>query len=154
GPDGAERLKIMRDFGVHRLTIGVQSLNKDVLRYMNRHHGRDEIIEAIKVSKEAGFELNIEFIFGYVEQTLDNWIDVIEEDCQFDVEEIQLYRLKVEAYGDYQGPIKQVKGKKPQAVPTNEDAIMMKQLAIDVLAHYGYEEKILRRVFTRSEKNY
>lgn len=154
GEEGAERMKIMRDFGVHRLTIGVQSLLPDVLRFMNRHHGRDEAVEAIRAAKEAGFQLNIEFIFGYVGQTLDNWIDVIEEACQFDVEEIQLYRLKVEAYGDYQGPIKQVKGKKPQAVPTNEDAIMMKQLAIDVLRHYGYEEKILRRVFTRSEKNF
>ncbi len=154
GPDGAERLKIMRDFGVHRLTIGVQSLIPEVLRYMNRHHGREEIIEAIKASKEAGFKLNIEFIFGYPGQTLDNWIDVIEEACQFDVEEIQLYRLKVDAYGDYQGPIKQVLDKKPQIVPTNEDAIMMKQIAIDVLREYGYTEKILRRVFTRSEEDY
>lgn len=80
--------------------------------------------------------------------------DVIEEACQFDVEEIQLYRLKVEAYGDYQGPIKQVKEKKPAVVPTNEDAIMMKQIAIDVLREYGYTEKILRRVFTRSEQDY
>ena len=130
------------------MTIGVQSLVPEVLRYMNRHHGREESLEAIKASKEAGFKVNIEFIFGYPGQTLDNWIDVIEEACQLDADEIQLYRLKVEAYGDYQGPIKQVKEKKPSNVPTNEDAIMMKQLAIDVLREYGYEEKILRRVFT------
>jgi oxygen-independent coproporphyrinogen-3 oxidase len=154
GADGAERLKIMREFGVDRLTIGVQSLVPEVLRYMNRHHGREESLEAIKASKEAGFKVNIEFIFGYPGQTLDNWIDVIEEACQLDADEIQLYRLKVEAYGDYQGPIKQVKEKKPSNVPTNEDAIMMKQLAIDVLREYGYEEKILRRVFTRNEKDY
>jgi oxygen-independent coproporphyrinogen III oxidase len=154
GDDGAERLKIMREFGVHRLTIGIQSLVPEVLRYMNRHHGREESVAAIKAAKEAGFKLNIEFIFGYPGQTLDNWIDVIEEACQFDVEEIQLYRLKVEAYGDYQGPIKQVKDKRAQVVPSNEDAIMMKQIAIDVLEEYGYTEKILRRVFTRSENDY
>ncbi len=155
GEDGAERMRIMRDFGVDRLTIGVQSLVPEVLRYMNRHHGREEAIEAIAASKKFGFKLNIEFIFGYPGQTLDNWIDVIEEACHLDTEEIQLYRLKVDAYGDYQGPIKQVlDSKKSVVVPTNEDAIMMKQAAIDVLAHYGYTEKILRRVFTRSEKDY
>jgi oxygen-independent coproporphyrinogen-3 oxidase len=155
GEDGAERLKIMRELGVHRLTIGIQSLVPEVLRYMNRHHGREEALAGIKAAKEAGFKVNIEFIFGYPGQTLDNWIDVIEEACQLDIEEIQLYRLKVEAYGDYQGPIKQMNNKKyNNIVPSNEDAIMMKQAAIDVLAEYGYTEKILRRVFTRNEQDY
>jgi oxygen-independent coproporphyrinogen-3 oxidase len=154
GADGAERLRMMRDFGVHRLTIGIQSLNSDVLRLMNRHHGRDEALEAIEVSKKAGFQVNIEFIFGYPGQTLENWAEVLEEACQLDVEEIQLYRLKVEAYGDYQGPIKQVLETKRQLVPTNEDAIVMKQLAIEILGHYGYTEQILRRVFTRNPEHY
>ncbi len=119
GADGAERLKMMRDFGVHRLTIGIQSLNPEVLRQMNRHHGREQALAAIEASKRAGFQLNIEFIFGYPGETLENWAEVVEEGCQLEVEEIQLYRLKVEAYGDYQGPIKQVLEKKRVAVPTN-----------------------------------
>jgi oxygen-independent coproporphyrinogen-3 oxidase len=111
-------------------------------------------LEAIEASKKAGFQVNIEFIFGYPGQTLENWADVIEEACRLDVEEIQLYRLKVEAYGDYQGPIKQVLEKKRQPVPTNEDAIVMKQLAIEILGQYGYKEQILRRVFTRHPEHY
>lgn len=154
GEDGAERLRMMRDFGVHRLTIGVQSLNSEVLRLMNRHHGRDEALRAIEACKRAGFQLNIEFIFGYPGETLENWAEVIEEACRLDVEEIQLYRLKIDAYGDYQGPIKQVLEKKRVPAPTNEDAIVMKQIAIDVLGQYGYTEKILRRVFTRHPEHY
>jgi oxygen-independent coproporphyrinogen-3 oxidase len=79
---------------------------------------------------------------------------VIEEACKLDVGEIQLYRLKLDAYGDYQGPIKQVKEKKPTAVPTNDEAIMMKQIAIDILRDYGYEERILRRVFCKTEQDF
>lgn len=154
GDDGTERLNMMRDFGVHRLTIGIQSLNPQVLRLMNRHHGRDEALWAIEACKRAGFQLNIEFIFGYPGETLENWADVIEEACRLDVEEIQLYRLKVDAYGDYQGPIKKVLEKGRVSVPTNEDAIVMKQIAIDVLGQYGYTEKILRRVFTRHPEHY
>src|SRR5260221_9456836 len=61
-------------------------------------------------------------------------------------EEIQLYRLKIEAYGDYQGPIKNYIEKRPDEVVSNEETIMMKQLAIDILAENGYHEN-LRRVF-------
>jgi len=154
GPDGAERLKIMRDHGVHRLTIGIQSLDTEVLRLMNRHHGRAEALEAIEASKKAGFDLNIEFIFGYPGETLENWAAVVEEACNLDVDEIQLYRLKIDAYGDYQGPIKQVLEKKKHHVPTNEEAIVMKQMAIDILGQHGYREQILRRVFTRNPEKY
>lgn len=154
GPDGAERLAIMRDFGVHRLTIGIQSLNPAVLRLMNRHHTRDVALQGIEASKRAGFQVNIEFIFGYPGETLQNWAEVIDQACQLDVEEIQLYRLKIDAYGDYSGPIKQVLEKTPSLQPTNEDSIVMKRIAIDILEHHGYTEKILRRVFTRSEEHY
>src|SRR5260221_13602154 len=66
-------------------------------------------------------------------------------------EEIQLYRLKVEAYGDYQGPIKNYMEKRPDEVVSNEETIMMKQLAIDILAENGYHEN-LRRVFSKKTK--
>src|SRR5260221_10939311 len=68
-------------------------------------------------------------------------------------EEIQLYRLKVEAYGDYQGPIKNYMEKRPDEVVSNEETIMMKQLAIDILAENGYHEN-LRRVFFKKNKHY
>jgi oxygen-independent coproporphyrinogen-3 oxidase len=79
---------------------------------------------------------------------------VVEEACNLDVDEIQLYRLKIDAYGDYQGPIKQVLEKHKHPAPTNEDAIVMKQMAIDILGQHGYRELILRRVFTRNPEHY
>ena len=70
-----------------------------------------------------------------------------------DVEEIQLYRLKVEAYGDYQGPIKTYIVNHPERCPGLDDTIVMKQLAIDILAGHGYHEN-LRRVYTREREHY
>jgi oxygen-independent coproporphyrinogen-3 oxidase len=153
GPEGIERLKLMRSYGVDRVTIGIQSLNDAVLKRMNRHHTAKEAIEAIKNCQEYGYQVNIEFIFGYPEQTLENWIDMMEEAIALDTEEIQLYRLKVEAYGDFQGPIKTVKERKPHEMPTLEETIMMKQLAIDILNDNGYYEN-LRRVFSKERKHF
>ena len=153
GPDGEKRLELMRQYGVDRLTIGVQSLNPAVLKKMGRHHGREEAFRAIKDSLAAGFQVNIEFIFGYLGQTVENWLDCVEEACNLGVHEIQLYRLKIEAYGDHQGAVKNYIEVKPEEYPNNEEQFIMKQSAILMLKHYGYSET-LRRVFARRKGDY
>ena len=65
GPEGKERLKIMRSYGVDRLTIGAQSLDDGILKKMNRHHNAEDVLRAVEESKQAGFKINIEFIYGY-----------------------------------------------------------------------------------------
>jgi oxygen-independent coproporphyrinogen-3 oxidase len=153
GSEGIQRLEMMKSYGVDRLTIGVQSLNDRVLKLMNRHHGSKEALEAIALCHAMGYQLDIEFIFGYPGQNLDNWLEVMEQAVTLDVEEIQLYRLKIEAYGDFQGVIKKVTEVRLEDIPTNEDAIMMKQIALDILNENGYQEN-LRRVFTKEGKHY
>ncbi len=153
GSEGIERLRLMKSWGVNRLTIGIQSLNEDTLKKMNRHHGVKEALASIENAKELGYQVNIEFIFGYPGQTLENWIQVIEHAVSLGVDEIQLYRLKIEAYGDYQGPIKRVTEIRPDELPTLEETLMMKQVAINILNEHGYYEN-LRRVFTKERKHY
>ncbi len=144
---------MMREYGVDRLTIGVQSLDEKILKKMGRHHGRAQALEAIQQCLDAGYIVNIEFIFGYPGQTVENWLDVIEESCKLGVHEIQLYRLKIEAYGDHQGAVKNYVALKPEEAPTNEEQFVMKQAAILMLRHYGYHEN-LRRVFSRRRGDY
>ncbi len=153
GTEGLERLRLMKSYGVNRVTIGIQSLNEMVLKKMNRHHGVKEALESIANCLELGYQVNIEFIFGYPGETLDNWIDVLEQAVSLGVQEIQLYRLKIEAYGDYQGAIKKVQEIRPEELPPLEESIMMKQIAIDFLNEHGYYEN-LRRVFTKKPEYY
>jgi oxygen-independent coproporphyrinogen-3 oxidase len=151
--EGKERLRIMRDFGVNRLTIGLQSLNEDVLKIMNRPHNAAEAIESIQLAQDMGFQVNIEFIFGHPGETIENWIEVMEQAVTLGTEEIQLYRLKIEAYGDYQAPLKKLLEMRPERAIDPEETLAMKQLAIDILNEHGYHEN-LRRVFTRKREHY
>jgi oxygen-independent coproporphyrinogen-3 oxidase len=153
GAEGRERLRMMRDYGVDRLTIGVQSLDDETLRLMNRHHSAAQAIQAIKEIHTVGMTVDVEFIFGFPGQTINGWAEVVERACQLGVEEIQIYRLKIDAYGDYQGPVKQLIEKHPALLPTIEQTIIMKQVAIDILAAYGYSEN-LRRVFSKEYKHH
>ena len=148
GEDGKKRLEIMRQYGVTRLTIGVQSLDDRILKYMNRAHNTDDAIEAIENTKLYGFDLNIEFIYGHPGETLENWAEVMQKAVTLNTDEIQLYRLKVLAYGDKQGHIIGNRGE----IPDFEQTMKMKQIAIDILNDNGWNEN-LRRVFTKSKKN-
>jgi oxygen-independent coproporphyrinogen-3 oxidase len=100
-----------------------------------------------------GFQLNVDLIFGHPGDTLESWVRTVEGVAALGLEEIQLYRLKVEPYGDLQGAIGRVRSADPASIPAAEDAIAMKAAAIDLLARHGYREN-LRRVFTREPGHY
>jgi len=152
GATGIERLNIIKDFGGDRLTIGAQSFNEDILKKMNRSHGVDMVYESIENCKKFEFKINIELIYGHPGQTIENWIEVIEEAIQTDVDEIQLYRLKVEPYGDQEGTIKKFLQYHPDDLISVENTIKMKAIAHYMLAAFGYDEN-LRRVYTKKKSN-
>lgn len=153
GDVGLERLRVMQEYGSDRLTLGIQSLDNDVLKLMNRAHDASIAVEAVRNCQELGYIINIEFIFGHPGETIANWVRVMEKAVGLGVDEIQLYRLKVEAYGDHQGAVKRYLGMHPDRNPTHDDAILMKQLAIEILNANGYHEN-LRRVFSRNPEIY
>ncbi|HWQ96237.1 MAG TPA: radical SAM protein [Candidatus Methylomirabilis sp.] len=153
GQSGLERLRIMKYHGVDRLTIGVQSLDDNVLKIMNRPHNAQTAIESIENCSKLGYQLNIEFIFGHPGVTIENWIDVMEKAAKLPVDEIQLYRLKVQAYGDRQGTIIKLRERSSSSIPSFEDTMMMKQIAIDILNEHGFHEN-LRRVYSKKKEHY
>ena len=153
GREGTERLAIMRDHGSERLTIGVQALDDDLLRHMNRMHDAADAEESIRQCRRAGYDdICIEFIFGYPTQTLGSWLDTVERAIATGVEEIQLYRLKIEAYGDAPGPIGRLHRDHPEQFADADTIQLMKQAAILMLAESGYHEN-LTRVFARDRKH-
>lgn len=153
GPEGKERLKIMKSYGVDRLTIGVQSFDDEILKKMNRPHNAEEAIKAIQQAQEAGFKINIEFIYGYPGQTLENWIETMEKAVYLGVEEIQNYRLKVIPYGDHNGFILKELTKDKKDFLGIERTLLMKKLAVLILAQNGYQENLVR-VFSRDPKDF
>ncbi|MDR0999519.1 MAG: radical SAM protein [Clostridiales bacterium] len=148
GSEGLERLRIMKEQHVTRLTIGIQSLDNKVLKIMNRAHNASLAIESVENCKRFGFDVNIEFIYGHPGETLQNWEETIRQAITLPTDEIQIYRLKVLAYGDYQGEILN----RREETMTFEQTMTMKQHAINILNDAGYYEN-MRRVYTRDKKN-
>lgn len=152
GDDGLRRMESMKRHGVTRLTIGLQSLNDNVLKMMNRPHDAKMAVESVYRAVDYGFQVNIEFIFGYPGETIENWIEVMEKAVELPVGEIQLYRLKVRAYGDFQGSINRyARGTGAADIPDFKSTMMMKQIAIDILNNHGFHES-LRRVYAKDRR--
>ena len=58
-------LSAYRELGVNRLSIGVQSLNDEILNWMNRSHNQEKAIQSILLAKKMGFEnISVDFIYG------------------------------------------------------------------------------------------
>ena len=88
---GVPYVKSLKTFGVDRISMGVQSFDEDLLRWMNRRHTADQAREAIKIVREAGIEnLGIDLIFG-----LSNLSDSTEA-LSLGVDHISCYQLTVE----------------------------------------------------------
>lgn len=153
GEAGLERLDILRRAGVGRLAFGVQSMDDATLRHMNRAHGSSGVKEAVRRSKEAGFKVNIEIIFGYPRETLDSWFRVMEQVLALEVDEVQIYRLKVEPYRERAGRIVNEFSRDASIFPSVEETVRMQEMSTRMLEEGGYREN-MRRFFTRTPEDY
>lgn len=98
-PGTVDRAKFesLRELGVNRLSIGVQSFQSAELAFLGRIHGVEDVFQAFEAARGAGFEnINLDFIFGLPNQSLDNWRKTLEEALTLETEHLSLYSLIVE----------------------------------------------------------
>jgi oxygen-independent coproporphyrinogen-3 oxidase len=151
GEDGLERLRIMKEHGVDRISLGVQSFDDQVLRMMGRSHNHAEAMEAIENTRKAGFEnIYIDLIYGYPGQTIEKWTEEILQATTLDVEGYQLFRLRIKQTGDRQGNIVNILEKKPEIFHQADDVFLMKHIGKIVSEAHGFHE-YQRRIFSKQE---
>ena len=98
-PGSAEAIKYAayRNAGINRLSIGVQSFNKQHLSRLGRIHSGDEAIDAIKLARSAGFDrLNIDLMYGLPEQTIEDGLNDIAIAIDRGIDHVSWYQLTIE----------------------------------------------------------
>jgi oxygen-independent coproporphyrinogen-3 oxidase len=87
----------LRDLGVNRLSIGVQSFHDDELRALDRLHNAQHARDAFAAARAAGFDnVNIDLIFGLPEQPLERWQQTLEQAIALSPDHLSCYALTVE----------------------------------------------------------
>lgn len=90
-------LSALRDTGIDRLSIGVQSFHDRHLERMNRRHTARAAVEAVEAAHVAGFaNLTIDLIYGFPGMTLREWREDLEQAVALPVQHISAYHLTVE----------------------------------------------------------
>ena len=91
-----EKIQLLKNYGVNRISLGVQSLNKKILKELNRHHTKEMTINLInKLKKNHLTNISIDYIYG-----INSNINVIKEDLntliKLGIPHISCYSLIIE----------------------------------------------------------
>lgn len=95
-PDDAtpSLLACYKALGINRLSLGVQSLQEEELRFLQRRHTAVAAERAIEVIKSSGFHnFGIDLMYGFHGQTKKSWIDTLEKVLSWEPAHLSCYQL-------------------------------------------------------------
>lgn len=90
-----EKLRVMAQNGVDRISINPQTLNNSVLKAIGRRHTAEDFLDAWKLSEEFHFDRNVDLIAGLPEDTFESFRSTIEQVLALHPENITVHTLTV-----------------------------------------------------------
>ena len=105
----SEKLEFYKEIGINRLSIGIQSMNNNILKWMNRSHDTNQVINGLNNTKVAGFEnINLDFIYGTPKNLSRDYKSELLEILKFNPTHLSCYHLTIED-GTYFGHLEKNK---------------------------------------------
>lgn len=94
---GGEYVRGLLETGVDRVSMGIQSFDDGILRWMNRRHSAAGAVEAFRILRRCGVRnISVDLIFGLSQLADDVWKDTIERALELAPEHISAYQLSIE----------------------------------------------------------
>lgn len=135
GTLSVDYLRALRQGGINRLSLGVQSFNDDELRFLSRLHDAAAAHCAVEQARTAGFDnLSLDLIFNLPEQPLAQWQRNLQAALELDPDHLSLYALIVEPGTPLHRQVSQ--GQIP--LPDDDLAADMYAYAVETLGAAGY----------------
>lgn len=92
-----EKVKIYKESGINRVSMGVQSLKEDLLKVIGRIHNADDFYKSLELLRKADLNnVNVDLMFGLPGQTLDMVLDSLKKVVELNIEHISYYSLILE----------------------------------------------------------
>ena len=137
GEAPAERLKAFYDLGVNRLSMGVQSLEPDLLRFLTRIHGPEAVFKTFDGARKAGFDnINCDLIFNIPGQTMDIWKRDLQTIIDLNPEHLSCYSLTVEEGTQ----LYQYVNRGKVTMPSDDQSADLYLWTQSIMAKNGYEQ--------------
>ncbi len=132
-----DKMKMLLDHGVNRLSIGVQSLRDEKLKKLGRIHNAAKAVASVMDASKAGFgNISIDLIFGLWNENPDSWKAELGEAVRLPVKHVSCYELTYESGT----PLFEMLENKAIAPPEDDTAAGMYAAAIEELALRGFKQ--------------
>ena len=91
-----KKLEVIKQFGVTRLSLGVENFNDHILQTNGRAHRSKEVFSAYEFARGLGFDnINIDLIAGMLEETDENWTECVERVVDLSPDCVTIYQMEV-----------------------------------------------------------
>ena len=91
-----EKIELLADAGVNRISLGVQSFDADVLKLLERDHRADEVVSAVERIRRRIENVGLDLIFGVPGQSLDLWRETLSKAIKLKPTHLSTYGLTFE----------------------------------------------------------
>ncbi len=92
-----EKLRVLYNGGVNRLSMGVQAFQEELLRNLGRTHSNEHVFETINNARKIGFEnISIDLMYGLPGQTMEQWKETLAYAFSLNLTHFSAYSLIVE----------------------------------------------------------
>ena len=89
-----DKARLLRAGGVNRISMGVQSLNEQLLDRLGRVHSREMVFKSFAILRQAGFDnINLDLMFAIPGQTMDIWRETLAEALALGSEHLSCYEV-------------------------------------------------------------
>lgn len=130
-----QKLTVLKNAGVNRLSLGVQACQSNLLALLGRVHNYDQAVQAVEWARQAGFDnLNLDLIFAIPHQTIKEWQESLTLLADLQPEHLSCYDLQLEDNTPLSVAVEQGK----LLACSEESALAMYQETIAFLTGKGY----------------
>jgi oxygen-independent coproporphyrinogen-3 oxidase len=91
-----DKLRLMSEFGVNRVSLGVQSFDEGLLKLLERDHREADILDAVTRLQRRFENVSLDLIFALPGQTLGHWRETLRRAIELRPQHISTYGLTFE----------------------------------------------------------
>jgi len=129
----ADRFRDFRAAGVNRVSIGVQALDDDTLRFLGRGHSAGEARSAVDLARKTFDRMSFDLIYARPEQTVAAWRAELEDAIAMAADHLSLYQLTIEPGTAFAG----LYDKGRLIIPDDDRALDLFEATQDICAEAG-----------------
>ena len=134
-PEDISALKasLFVQYGINRVSIGVQTSSATLLESINRKHQFETVVDGVQCLRKAGiYNISLDLIYGLPQQTLDDWKQTLKDCTNLAIPHISLYSLTIEENSVF--------GKRGIEKADDDLEADMYEFAVEFLGKHGFQQ--------------